>query len=310
MRDNKISLLLLASFLLLLASFLVLCTWGYNFYTKVEKVSDKLTPHVIEEKNPNASRDSLINIFTKTVQQFDEKLSTTANQGDSLERDLQFKLDEYYRVKNELAHLLKYPASDLNNKATKEKITELQQKIRELQTTNLNVSEENKRLYALLEQINNQTVSSPVQQQPGNPIPARNVKFNEPKTDEVAGTGSVNVADLDLSGIHDDADGTELSGLLGTFIFRNTSSNNNVELMIVVIQPNGQVVQKSAWESGMFNSRDGKKIYSCKMLLENSKNETRRLSFSINTDKYPRGTYTVQVYYKGQSIARLSKTIS
>ena len=310
MRDNKISLLLLASFLLLLASFLVLCTWGYNFYTKVEKVSLKLSPTPAIENESPATRDSLINIYTQTVKQFDEQLSTTWSNADSLEADLKFKLDEYYRVKNELSGLLKNPAENFNSTAVKNKITELQQKIRLLQSTNLSVNTENKRLYALLEQIKNkesQPESQPIrisQQQ------VQAYKVNETKQNDPQNV-SFTVSDLDLSGIYEDPENQEeLYGIMGSFVIKSTSAYENNELMMVVVQPNGRVLQKSQWESGIFYSGEGKKIYSCKLYIDNAKGEAKRLSFSLNNQKYQKGSYTFQIYYNGQSLGRIVKNIS
>ena len=310
MRDNKISLLLLASFLLLLASFLVLCTWGYNFYTKVEKASVRVNPPV-KNTNSQGSRDSLLKLYTQTIRQFDEQLSGTLTNGDSLENDLQFKLDEYYRVKNELAVILKSPSSTLDTDAARNKIAELQQKIRLLQTTNTSVTEENKKLYALLENLKKSTVQSapPNQSTALQKYVVQNVRNTEQqRSPEKA---SVSVYDLDLSPVKDPEDTqNELSGILGSFIVKNSGNAYNAELMIVVVQPNGKVVQKSAWESGTFNSREGKKIYSCKMFVENIKGETKRLSFSINNDKYQKGNYTFQIYLNGQSLGKINKNLS
>ena len=312
MRDNKISLLLLASFLLLLASFLVLCTWGYNFYTKVEKASAKLSPPVMIERETPATRDSLINIYTQTVKRFDEQLSTTWSNADSLEGDLKFKLDEYYRVKNELTGLLKNPGESFNSKVVKDKIAELQQKIRLLESTNLSVSTENKRLYALLEQLKNTERQSVVTSalQVSQPQQVQSGKTNENRINE-SPNPILTAVDLDLSAIYDDPDSQEeLSGIMGSFIVKSSVGYYNAELMVVVTQPNGKVLQKSQWESGTFNSGDGKKVYSCKLYIENAKGEAKRLSFSLNNEKYQKGTYTFQVYYNGQSLGRIIKNLS
>ncbi len=313
MRDNKISLLLLASFLLLLASFLVLCTWGYNFYTKVEKASAKLTPYTVPVKEDDGkNRDSLINLYTQTIQRFDEKLSGTWTNADSLEKDLQFKLDEYYRVKNELATILKNPATAINNELARNKIAELQQKIRLLQNTNVSVTEENKRLNALLEQMKNEsrtaTASNSIISQGNSSTPfAQTARFAEQKiTEQPSG---FTVFDLDLNYNPDAKDGDDLAAITGSFIVKSNFSNSG-ELMMVVVQPNGKVLQKSAWESGTFNCHEGKKIYSCKLYLENTKGESKRLSFSINTDKITKGNYIFQIYHNGQSLGKITKNIS
>ena len=84
---------------------------------------------------------------------------------------------------------------------------------------------------------------------------------------------------------------------------------SNAEIMVVLVQPDGKVVKSSAWESGSFETPEGRRIYSCKVRFEYSKGEAKRLSFSVNADKCVKGNYTVQLYQNGVMIAKSSKTL-
>jgi hypothetical protein len=80
--------------------------------------------------------------------------------------------------------------------------------------------------------------------------------------------------------------------------------------MVVVLRPDNKVLQTSAWESGRFETKEGTKIYSCKIKFEYTKGENKKLSFSLNSDKSQKGTYTLQVYYNGSMIGRMTKTLN
>lgn len=72
---------------------------------------------------------------------------------------------------------------------------------------------------------------------------------------------------------------------VGSFIVKNSKAVNNVaELFIVISQPDGQVLQKSTWESGTFETLNGRKVYSCKLRFDYTKGEPKNY-FSISVVK-------------------------
>ena len=79
--------------------------------------------------------------------------------------------------------------------------------------------------------------------------------------------------------------------------------------MVVVLQPDGKVIRNSAWESGVFETRDGKKIYSRKLLFDATGNE-KQLNFSLNPDRFLKGEYTMQIWYNGSMIGKMSRILS
>ena len=82
------------------------------------------------------------------------------------------------------------------------------------------------------------------------------------------------------------------------------------DIMIVVVQPNGQVLQKSPWESGSFETNEGKKVYSCKIRCETARGENKQYNFSLTADKFYKGNYVMQVYHNGVLLARINKSLS
>ena len=306
MRDRKISILLFVSFLLLLASFLILCTWVYNYYTR-DKVVAKSTVRTTPPRS-EVTRDSLLQIYTTSIKSVESQLGTTYSKSDSMESKLNLKLDEYYRLKDELATLLKNPTSNDDFKTAKQKISELQQRMEELRSTSSEVEQENARLYKLLAQINkdHKQVAQNVQYVESTPP---NNKESSEKT--IAPFSS---SELSLTAVKDeDNDEQDVFStqrkINGAVALRHTMDINS-EVMVVVIQPNGQVLQKSAWESGAFQTHDGKKIYSVKMSFGYAKGESKKFAFTITTDKFIKGNYTMQIYNNGVLIGRLTKVLS
>ena len=79
--------------------------------------------------------------------------------------------------------------------------------------------------------------------------------------------------------------------------------------MIVIIQPDGRVFQGSGWESGSFETPEGKKVYSAKIVFDAGGSDSRRLTFSVRGDEFLPGDYNVLIYYNGVVAGRGSRTL-
>jgi len=321
MRDSKSSLLLLVSLVLFLLSFAILCTWGYNVYYKAKEDKDK-TVALIKDSTTilraskaiaDATRDSLQKIYTATIRQLDAKLDSTWNYADSLKEPLNSKLNEFFKLRTEITELLK----DKNNSAdlglARQKVFELQRKVDDLVGKNKDVEQENKRLYEMLNQLS-ASIKEP------SPMNVKPVVF-EGKTETTPApvTNLFTASDMHLSAFTQTDNDKEIETsqaiqtdkLVGSFVVKNLhSQDNNAEVIIVVLQPDGHVLQKSSWESGTFSTADGKKIYSCKMRFDYNKGESKKINFSLSSDRYMKGNYIMQVYHNGMLIGKLSKTLS
>ena len=319
MRDSRSSLLLIVSLLLFLMSFVILCTWGYNAYykTKDEKkataifIKDTAAITKATREIANATRDSLQKIYAATIQNLDRRFDSTLNYADTLKGSLNVKLAEFYKLKTEISDILKDRSNNADLGLARRKISELQKRIDDLLGKNNEVEEENKRLYAMIQQLSKE--KSPEQ----NVLP---VVFD---TKPVSNRSTIPVSvfqayDLHLSAVMviDDKEletfqAMQTDKFVGSVVVKNNNAINNVaEIFIVVLQPDGHVLQKSAWESGTFETLDGKKIYSCKLRFDYIRGEPKKLLFSLSTDKYMKGNYTMQVYYNGSLIGKMYKTLT
>ncbi len=314
MKNARSILLLIVSSLLFLVSFVLLWTWGYRVYIKTP--GDNTKTGIIRKDPataPVTTRDSLQSIYTATINKLDTRLDSTWNNADSLKGQLDMKLGEFYRLRTEIAALLKDHGTDANLDVAKQKIDELQQKVKDLLNKNSDMENENKKLAAILEQLaanKKDPATSTVQRVSyDNSVPAE--KSN-------GEGGALTVSELHLAAVmlenekeQETTQAQQTQKLIGSFTVKNNGNQSNpAEVMVVVLQPDGQVLKNSAWESGSFNTNEGKKIYSYKMRLDYSKGEPKRLLFSLSTDKYQKGNYTMQVYYNGTLIGKLLKTLS
>lgn len=337
MKDNKASsLLLLVSLVLFLMSFVILCTWGYNAYyrPKHEKRTvtlEKDTAAIARTTRDiaNATRDSLRKIYDLTILNLSRHFDSSLRFSDSVAIPLSKKLDDFFKLKDEVDILLKSKNNDADLAVAKSKIEELQHKVEDLTGRNIEVEQENKRLAAMLKQLqltvqenrnNNSGSAQPANNNKAIPAVAvenannRTTAAEKPATPE----NVFQVYDLRLSAMME-TDNKELETyqaietdkFIGSFIVKSsTTINNFAEMVIVIQQPDGKVLQKSSWESGTFEAPEGRKVYSLKMRFDYSRGEPKKLLFTIPGDKFEKGNYSMLVYYNGKLVGKMNKTLS
>ena len=316
MRDTKTSLLLVLSLLLLSLSLVLLSIWGYNFYfaSQNNKVKTDTPINIVSAlgQNTNAIRDSLQKIYTSTINKLDSRIDSTKNAADSVIGNVDNNLAEIDKLKGEISIILKKNNGLADLGTAREKIDELQQKVEQLRNRNLDVEKENKRLNALLVQLTSHKADIEENSKHSNSI-ARPVSENT-----FATTGFI-ASDMHLAAlaVNDDdveketSEADETDKITGSFIVKSkNNTGSSADVMVVVLQPNGKVLQNSVWESGTFDTPEGKKTYSHKVHFEFLKGEPKKLLFSLSTDKFEKGNYIFQVYYNGSVIGILVKTLS
>ncbi|MGG9962824.1 hypothetical protein [Ferruginibacter sp. SUN106] len=309
MRDTKSLSLLLLSSVLFLLSIILLCTWGYQYYHQIQddntktQVAKNAAPTI-----PDSTRDSLLKIYQVTLNGLDNRLDTAWYYADSLKGNLDINLKEFYRLRDEIATLLQAKAPNAGDlDMARKKIGELQQKVTQLRYRNTDVENENAKLKALLEQMSKETQNI----EDNSRLMEKENKTLTAKVNAM----SLSAANLNLSALanndqQETNEARQTEKLVGSFTVKSNMSSK-CDIVIVVVQPDGQVLQKSAWESGSFETAEGnKKIYSCKLRCETAKGEAKQLNFSLTADKYLKGNYIMQVYHNGVLIGKVNKTLS
>jgi len=307
MRDIK-------SVLLVLLSVGLISTWVYHLYDKTI-YSNRRTEVYIKDSTAvaDAIRDSLQKIYSLTITNLDVRLDSTKTNADSLKGQLDTKLDEIYKLRNDIGSILKNrnaTRADLSN--AREMIGELQQRVDELKNQNISMEEEKKRLTDVLDQLNNDMKGL-----------EQNIKRlgDENKTL----TEKINVASIFVASevkltpvtVKDQREQeTNQAKKTTKFVIsfnvqNNISESNEAEVVIVITKPDGQVLQNSVWDAGSFETRnEGRKNYTLKMKFDYQKGEPKHLLFSLNADKYEKGNYNLQIYHNGVMIGKTTKTLS
>ena len=312
MKDTKSLLLLLVSLLLILVSFVLVWTWGYNYYSNNnDKKSNTITASIDSASIANRLRDSLQKEYTATLQSLDLQLDSTIFYSDSLQTQLDVKLAEFYRLRTEIVSLLKNKSTANNYATVTQKINELQTKAEDLKVKNQDVEKENKKLNEVLSQINNTEKVADKNVKNESTVKSNNTE--KPNTVFSAFT----VSDLRLTAIINTGEKeTETTAaektekFNGSFTVMNFNSQlTNAEMMVVVLNPDGFVLKSSGWDSGTFNTPEGKKVYSYKFNFNYSRGEAKRLLFSMRTGTLAKGNYILEVYHNGVLIGRTVKTL-
>ncbi len=242
------------------------------------------------------------------MRSLDNRLDTAWYYADSLKGNLDINLKEFYRLRDEIGSLLQVKSPNMADlDLARKKIGELQQRVTQLRYRNSDVESENAKLKALLEQMSKE--SQGIQDN------SRQVeKENKSLTSKVNEFALLSAANLNLTAMaNNDQEETneaeQTEKLVGSFTVKSNITSK-ADIVIVVVQPDGQVLQKSAWESGSFETGNGKKIYSCKLHCETSKGEPKQLNFSLTADRYMKGKYMLQIYHNGILIGKVNKTLS
>lgn len=313
MKDTKSLLLLLVSLLLVVVSFVLIWTWGYNYYSKSKVVKtntgktltdpDSLTRHI---------KDSIQKVYTATLSNLDIQLDSTLTRSDSLKTELDVKLAEFYRLRNEITRIIKSRNADRNYTVTQQKIAELQVKIDDLKEKSQDVDNENKKLSELLNQINNTGKDQDKNIQTTGKVKS-NIEERSAPLYPVFTASALKLTAI-INSLEKETETTvaEKTGKLnGSFTIVNFNSQlANAEIIVVVLGPDGRVLKNSGWDSGTFNTPAGKKVYSYKFNFNYTRGEAKHLLFSLRGDNLTKGNYIMEVYQNGLLIGRMVKTLS
>lgn len=240
---------------------------------------------------------------------------------------------EINRLKAEIANLLRKQNNDADLKLARQKIEELQQRVEKLTDKNSDIEKENKKLFAVLRRLSDERIEAE-QKSKAWPVVYENKaqESSKPVTSGTAPAAKQNAAapvpangnavmatdELRLTALTvtdskeiETAEAFLTDKFTGSFTLRSAAlQNSGGEVIIVITQPDGKVLQKSSWESGTFQTSEGKKVYSCRLKFDVSGADQKKLNFSISAPNFIKGNYTLQVYSKGILIGKLVKSLS
>ncbi|RYF90536.1 MAG: hypothetical protein EOO03_03500 [Chitinophagaceae bacterium] len=303
LKESRISFLVLFSLSLLLLAFIILFAWGFMYYRNAAETVKAQPVMVIKDSSAiaNAIKDSLQKMYAGTWEQLNQQLDAANTNADSLQGNIDIKYQEFSQIRTEIARLLETNKTPTQLDAARIKLVELQLRLEDWRKKYNDVAAENVRLSALLRQL----ASTPAGRTNVNTtiaavIPARN------RNTEI-NTPAMRVQGWQLRAEEMDDDKVRLKGSLDVM---NNDNNSSVEMFVVILQPDGKLLKQSGWDSGSFETKDGTKIYSCRLKFDCPKGENKSLNFSVPSGNFQKGMYSIQVYHKGVMVARGNKNLS
>lgn len=309
-------LTIVAIFLVISVGLLVATTYLY-FNSASQRVA--VSPN---KKNSSfkEERDSLEKIYTATIKDLDASFtSMPAGYSNILNdrepanelpgkkaTDTSITLE---KLRKEINTLLSDKSQTPDLELAKTKISELQNLVDDLKNKNILITKENERLFAMLKKETNNTPKGEAAYK--NNKQEANITTKSPavifKADNILVSATTSTDFLEKETTR----AAETDKLVGSFSLKSNSNQNTVsEVMVVVMQPDGKILQTSNWETGVFYTTAGKQIYSKKLLFNNTSGETKTLNFSLQAEKYLPGKYTIEVYHDGLVIGRATKILS
>ena len=307
MRDIK-------SLLLVLLSAGLILTWVYHLYDKT-MYSQRRTEVYIKDSIAVAEgiQDSLYKLYNSTITELDTKLDSSLVSTDSLKTELTERTEQIRGLQKEINNILgKKGATREELSLARRKITELQQMIADLRSRNNSMEEEQKRLNGIMAQLNGDIQG--LQQN------MKKMDEENKQLIEKINLASVFVAsELRLSAVAVKGSREEETSqakkaekfVLSFLVQNNINQYNNAEVYVVVMGPDGSILQNPVWESRTMETKnEGKKDYTLKVRFDYEKGEQKRHIFSLDSDKYEKGNYKMQIYHNGYMIGQTVKTLS
>ena len=293
--NRKALFLVIFGLVIITALFLVISVWAYQEYFS-KKI---LAANIVETSAPKKDvRDTtLVSVSTNPE---NPVVSTSGINEIDTAQTLEEKMREYDRLKNELADNTankKVPSDSIQ-----EKIAYLENNIRELKTTNEKVAADNKKLGQIIRQLAGSNTQKVTKSPP--------LKKTITTTATAQENKSVNISNISFKPYSDGNSSSTVSasnaeGLQGSFQVKNINQTSGV-FNIVLLLPDGKVLRQSGWETGIFNTPSGKKVYTTQVHLNAG---TESMQFTVKSSSLTDGIYTLQIYYDGKIVGQLRKRL-
>ncbi|MEO6869410.1 MAG: hypothetical protein ABI168_07185, partial [Ginsengibacter sp.] len=182
------------------------------------------------------------------------------------------------------------------------KIAYLEKNILELKERNEKVAADNKRLGILVKQLAGSSTGQKITKS----LPSKKSLIATSPSEESKYV-SVNNVSLRLysENMSPALSPSNAEGLQGSFNVKNLNQSSGV-FNIVLLLPDGKVLRQSGWETGIFNTPSGKKVYTIQVHL-NAESET--MQFTVKSSSLTDGIYTLQIYFDGKMVGQLRKRL-
>lgn len=304
MRDRKYFFLLMLALIIITISFVLISIWGYHFYYS-DKNDQPLVRHEIKSApHTHLNNDSLGNINSQNEYSLLENFAyETDTSGDSV---LISKILAYRRLRSEIEAILIKRHSGEERSGANRQILKLEKDIEELKNKNDTIIRENERLNNLVTELLDK--KEVAKDEPAEPRVSNQIEHAAIRLPVLVSHLRFAAYDVDKNKAATNV-ATDAERLTGSFQLNIKPYNTNHSVYVVVIQPNGKVLNAGKSQNKTFNSQSGRKPYSAVIHFDNKKDNGTRLSFLIDVTNLQKGKYVMQIYHQGVMIGRLTKTL-
>jgi len=290
-------------------------TWIYHFYDKSRYSHLKTEQHQIDSLAlARKVQDSLQQVYSHTINNLDARLDSTSSTTGLLKGELEKKLADIRKLRNEIAAILR--KNDINKEdleMARTKTGELQQLVAELQNKNTSIEDEKKQISAVLDRVNVQ-----VKDLEGNV--QKLDQENKVLTEKVNAASAFVASEMKLTPVtvkndkeQETNQAKKTTKLVVSFTVQNNISQyDNADVFVVITQPDGRILKnEDVWETTTMNIQNGSRInFTRKVRFEYLKGERKEILFSLNTEEYQKGTYLMQLYHNGYLIGQTMKMLN
>lgn len=294
--NRKALFLVIFSLIIVTASFLMISVWAYQEYFSKKQPGEKiaLISNLPKNSNDLALSKSTTNldkptVITSGISELDTTLS------------LDEKQKEYDRLKNELVNsaLARQTPSD----SILQRIAFLENSILELNNRNEQVAEDNRKLGRLLKEMSNIRGEKNIKRQVSSSVD--NVPVKEEEGSSVKVTNISLVAAISGGESSPTLPASKAEELQVFFNVKNSNQKTGV-FSIVILLPDGRVLRQSGWETGVFNTSTGKKVYTAQVHLNE---DSEAMQLTVKSPNLTDGIYTIQIYFEGNLVGQLRKRL-
>jgi hypothetical protein len=313
MRDTK-------PLLIVLLSIGLVGTWAYHLYDKTQ-YSNRRTEIFVKDSAAiaDAVRDSLMKLYSDTIQAMDNRLVSAESGNINLKSQLDNTFSEMNTLKTQINTILKNKNSNKNDLAkARSMIFELQQKVDDLSSSNNSIAEEKDRMNNQMQQL---TVQIDKLQQNIQTLSTENIALAEQiRLASLFVASQLNIVAMHNRGNRKEEETSEANRadkFIASFIVQNLMYEYNpAEVIVIVYEPDGQVLQNSDWDVESLEAKSQGaqtqtlRKFTRRVKFDYLKGEQKQVYFTLHADKFQSGTYTFELWHKGVLIGKAQTTLS
>lgn len=307
--------------LIVLLSIGLVGTWVYHLVDKTRYSAVRREVFVKDSAAiADAVQDSLRKMYSDTVQSIRGLLADEKSGNASLKSQLDNTFGEMNALRTQINSILRNRNSNKEDLAkARSMIQELQQRVDDLNSSNNSIAQEKDRMNLQMQQL---TVQINQLQKNVQTLSTENVALSEQiKMASLFVASQMTISAMHIRGNRKEEETTEADRadkLYASFTVQNLMYEYNpAEVIVIVYEPNGQVLQNSDWDvesveakNNGAQSQSSLRKFTRRVKFDYPKGEQKHVFFTLHTDKFQAGTYKFELWHKGVLIGTATTVLT